>query len=426
MIYEFSFSNFRSYKSEATIDFTAKPINEFSDSLIYGDKETMLLPVCAIYGPNGGGKSSVLIALRTLRDYVTGPLIQMTFMRRKNEKLSDTSIESLKESVRSEAKEEFYYKWDDKGKEEPSKFSILFQYNYKKYRYELEVKGDNIVEENLYMEKIKSEGLEEDIYAVFERDEDGVYMCEELEGIDIENMNESLPLLSYIALFKDIDLIDDAMSFFLNIQFVNFDKPSQDRKIWVKSIEEDKKRILNVIQRMGIDISDLRVEYDDDGKIHEIYTRHQIEEDSFQELKLREESSGTRKIFSVIPMILRGIDDGRMFVLDELDAKLHPVLLRRIIELFTNSSINKAGAQMLFTSHDLTTMCKEVFRRDEIWFSAINGYNESVLYSLVDFKKENGSKPRNDENYNKQYLEGRYGADPYMKCIQDWEVFSCH
>ena len=76
----------------------------------------------------------------------------------------------------------------------------------------------------------------------------------------------------------------------------------------------------------------------------------------------------------------------------------------------------------MFTSHDLTTMSKDVFRRDEIWFSAINGYDESVLYSLVDFRKESGSKPRNDENYCKQYMEGRYGADPYFRKLVDWEV----
>jgi hypothetical protein len=137
-----------------------------------------------------------------------------------------------------------------------------------------------------------------------------------------------------------------------------------------------------------------------------------------------EESSGTRKMFSILPVLLKGIDKGTLFVIDELDAKLHPALLRAVIELFTDPSINKRGAQLLFTSHDMTTMSNEVFRRDEIWFSAINGFNESVLYSLVDFKKENGDKPRKDENYNKQYLEGRYGADPYMRRLQNWEVVS--
>ena len=239
-------------------------------------------------------------------------------------------------------------------------------------------------------------------------------------------MNEGLPLLSYISLFKDLEVIDDAIRFFLNLQIINFDKPSQDRRILVAAIEKDKRRILNVLQSMGIDICDIRIEYDNDGKVTEIFTRHTIADGKGRELKFREESSGTRKVFSIMPVILRGIDKGNFFIIDELDAKLHPLLLKRIIELFTDSETNPAGAQMLFTSHDLTTMSNEVFRRDEIWFSAINGYNESVLYSLVDFKKENGDKPRKDENYNKQYLEGRYGADPYMQILKNWEVVPCH
>ena len=96
--------------------------------------------------------------------------------------------------------------------------------------------------------------------------------------------------------------------------------------------------------------------------------------------------------------------------------------VEKIIELFTDREINSGTAQLLFTSHDLTTMSNDVLRRDEIWFSAINGYDESVLYSLVDFRKEGGNKPRNDENYSKQYMEGRYGADPYFKKLIDWEV----
>ena len=223
-------------------------------------------------------------------------------------------------------------------------------------------------------------------------------------------------------MFKNFTLIDDVIRFFMNTQVINFDAPRQDRTIMVKAIEKDKKRFLNVLISMGIDICDIRFEYDSEGKVLEVYTKHKLDGSvGGKELRFGEESSGTRKIFSVLPVILDAVDKGRLLVIDELDAKLHPVLLKRIIELFTNPQINKSGAQLIFTSHDLTTMSNKVFRRDEIWFSAINGYNESVLYSLVDFKKDSGDKPRNDENYTKQYLEGRYGADPYMKRMQNWE-----
>jgi len=418
MIFEFSFSNFRSYKGETTIDFTAKPINEFEDTLIKVDEEVNLLPVCAIYGPNGGGKSSVLMAIHSLRATVVGPLIQLAYMKNKNEQLAETSIKELQDGVVDKNSTSFFYKWDKEGEKKPTKYSILFQIEQYKYRYEISQFQETVMEENLYLET--EEGH---IETVFERDDEGIYLCETLEGTDILNLNKSLPLLSYIAMLKNVEIIDKAVQFFLQIRIINFDKPRQDRQFFVERINKDKERICNIIQCMGINICDIRVEKETDGSIKEIYTKHILNNGEYKELCLYEESSGTRKIISIIPVILDGIEQNCLFLIDELDAKLHPVLLRKIIELFTDKTINKGASQLLFTSHDLTTMCKEVFRRDEIWFSAINGYDESVLYSLVDFRKESGSKPRNDENYSKQYLEGRYGADPYMRKIKNWEVF---
>ena len=98
--------------------------------------------------------------------------------------------------------------------------------------------------------------------------------------------------------------------------------------------------------------------------------------------------------------------------------------LHKIIELFTNKEINKGAAQMLFTSHDLTTMSKDVFRRDEIWVSAINGYDESILYSLVGFRKEGGSKSRNDENYGKQYYHSNNKRKHYIEKLNEYIDYS--
>lgn len=109
-----------------------------------------------------------------------------------------------------------------------------------------------------------------------------------------------------------------------------------------------------------------------------------------------------------------------MLIADELDAKLHPKLLRFIIELFTNPLNNKLGAQLLITSHDMINMTPEVFRRDEIWFCALNANNASNLYSLIAFKEENGKPPRKDAIYGKRYLEGKYGVDPYIRKGLDW------
>lgn len=109
------------------------------------------------------------------------------------------------------------------------------------------------------------------------------------------------------------------------------------------------------------------------------------------------------------------ISRGRLVIIDEMDAKLHPKLLRYVISLFENTNVNKKGAQLLFTSHDMTTMKNTVFRRDEIWFAAENEKHESEIYSLYEIRRENNERVNNTAAYDKQYLEGRYSADPYVK-----------
>lgn len=423
MVYEFKFKNFRSYKSSAGIDFTAKPIGEFKESLIVQGKDDIeILPVCAIYGPNGGGKSSVLFALMALRNIVIEPLVQMAFMKGKNEKLASMSMEELQETIKSAPVREEYYKWDAKCAEEPTEFSVLFAEGDHKYRYELEILKGTVHKENLFYEDLESK----EVLSIFERDTEEIYLDESLQSVDIAQINESLPVLTYIAMFKNIEYIDEVVRFFLRMKIVDFDNPKQDRKILVSAIDRNKHQIINILRSMGIDICDINIEREDDGRVKNIFTKHLLENGEKKELNFEEESSGTRKIFSILPVILDALKKGDFMLIDELDAKLHPILLQRIIEMFTNPELNMKGAQLLFTSHDLTTMNNRIFRRDEIWFSAINAYDESVLYSLVDFRKESGDKPRNDENYNKQYLEGRYGADPYLHKIQSWEEIECH
>ncbi len=113
---------------------------------------------------------------------------------------------------------------------------------------------------------------------------------------------------------------------------------------------------------------------------------------------------------------------GTTLLIDELDAKLHPMLLQYVIRLFTDMSINKRGGQLIFTSHDLSTMNNDVFRRDEIWFVAKGRGQNSGLYSLVEFKNDKGESVRKDAKYDKQYLEGKYGADPYLKKILNYSI----
>ena len=151
----------------------------------------------------------------------------------------------------------------------------------------------------------------------------------------------------------------------------------------------------------------------------EVFTKHVVEEYE-AELNLFDESSGTKKLFGLLPFIAKSLLNGTTLVIDELDAKIHPVLLRYLIMTFSNMEKNKKGAQLIFTSHDLSTMNSDVFRRDEIWFVAKEKRQNSKLYFLVEFKNEKGEAVRKDAKFDKQYLEGKYGADPYLRKIIDW------
>ena len=127
-----------------------------------------------------------------------------------------------------------------------------------------------------------------------------------------------------------------------------------------------------------------------------------------------QESDGTKKLISALPVLLLALQEGRLVIIDELDAKLHPKLLRYVISLFKSKEINKYGAQILFTSHDMYTLKNTVFRRDEIWFAAETPSHESEIYSLHEIRGEDNDRIKNTAAYDKQYLEGRYGADPYL------------
>ena len=160
---------------------------------------------------------------------------------------------------------------------------------------------------------------------------------------------------------------------------------------------------------MDIDITDYR--YDEES--HQLLMQRHLGDHDY-ELPFADESDGTRKLIAALPGILLALREGRMVIIDELDAKLHPKLLRYVISLFKNKELNKYGAQLLFTSHDMYTLKNTVFRRDEIWFAAENAAHESEIYSLYEIRREDNDRVKNTAAYDKQYLEGRYGADPYL------------
>ena len=195
----------------------------------------------------------------------------------------------------------------------------------------------------------------------------------------------------------------------------NYANPVVDSTVMISKNDDVKRRIVQALNDMGIDLTGYR--FDENEK--QLYTQRTVNGKSY-ELRFMDESDGTQKLIAVLPVLLMALREGRLVIIDELDAKLHPKLLRYVIAMFKNPKINQNGAQLIFTSHDLSTMNSEVFRRDEIWFVAKGNRQNSKLYSLVEFKNKKGESVRKDAKFDKQYLEGKYGADPYLRKIIDW------
>lgn len=416
MINQFSFENFKSFKDEVTLDFIAESLTEHKEHLIEtncGDDK--LLPVVVIYGPNGGGKSTVLEALTYLASIVLNKVIALKVLPNEDEESND--INKIKKILSSMELKDKYHKFCSTCRNEPIKFDILFEPKKDvEFRYQLNVLHNEIVEENLYMKTCSKNSTQ----IIFERNINDFYLGELLEGVTIEKVKNSMPILSHIAINYDIPVIDIVVRWFFDMQFLDYDNPRLDKRFIFPKDRKKQKVLFDMLKEMDINVMDIRVEKDSEGNIIEVYTKHLLSNDKTVEIPFTDESSGTRKLFSFLPQLIECLDKGGVLIADEMDAKLHPKLIRYTLELFTSPKSNKKGAQLILTSHDMYTLSSEILRRDEIWFCALNIDNASILYSLSTFKKENGEKPRNDEKYSKQYLEGRYGADPYLRRILDW------
>lgn len=392
MLCQFSFKNFKSYKETTTFDFQATSVPEFSDSLIVSEKGDALLPVGVAYGPNGGGKTNLLSALSCLISTVVKPVYELEKTRAKI---------IIQQSVNAAP-----FLFDETSGEMPTEFEVFFRQGKNEYRYNLSVYNEEVIEESLYWKAIggKRPGM------VFEREKTEIILGASIKKAGINrSVNPKMPYLSFLAINYDIPVIAEVQEWFESCIVRNYANPVADRQLMFLNDEVYRRRIIQALNDVDIDMSGWRY---DEGN-NELYTQRMIN-GKLYELKFSDESDGTKKMIAALPVILLAIQEGRLLIIDELDAKLHPKLLRYVISLFKNTKVNKKGAQLLFTSHDMTTMKNTVFRRDEIWFAAENRNHESEIYSLYEIRREDNERVNSTAAYNKQYMEGRYGADPYL------------
>ncbi|MDR3053005.1 MAG: AAA family ATPase [Coriobacteriales bacterium] len=396
MLSQFIFENFKCYRDETILDMKPAQLDEHTDSLIVGAGDKRFLPVSVIYGPNGGGKSTVLQAFEYLCRTVVWPYF---LMRLKGGRLQSSTCAP--------------YAFDPISKDSPTTFSAYFEADGYTYRYILSLKDGDVVEEYLHR-RLPGRGAEA---TLFERAGSTITLGASLKSKRIStDIDAKMPFFSYLAINHNVESVDAAFDWFMHCSFLDYSRSAIEYRFTEMEGSKEKDRVIELLNNMDIDISNFRFERKDEDRIAGIYLSHKIDGKEY-ELELSEESNGTRKLLGLIPIILETLEDGRVLVSDELDAKLHPKLFKYLISLFTNSSTNPKGAQLLLTSHDTSTLKSSVFRRDEIWFAAKTEEGPSVLYSLADIKDIDNQRIRTQNAYDKQYLEGRYGADPYLKLM---------
>ena len=414
MLLQFCFSNYRSFEGEGILDMRASGSNE-SSSHVRNNLNERVLPVTAIYGANASGKSSVFEAFQFMALCV---LESLSFSDDDKKNPYKLKVDSFKFSESREKPSEFEINYiDKKGKKE-----LYYNYGFK-------IDNSGILEEYLASNTKTGVKRNEDYTYIFKRERNQkLYLDSSIEKFR-ENLEISLKektLLVSLGAKLNIDEFIRVRTWFINTEVINFSNSLYGaflENILPNNIiesEEVRKNLVSFINSFDDSIIDIEVEKisaidENDKDNYRVFTIHKSDKGtSTARISMNEESSGTKKMFSLYQTLLDVLEKGGVFFADELDIKLHPLLMRNILLTFTDKEKNSNNAQLIFTTHNTIYMDMDLLRRDEIWFvEKDNGV--SNLYSLDDITNEKGEKVRKDSNYEKHYLLGNYGAIPNLK-----------
>lgn len=412
MLIQFSFKNFKSFRDDTILDFSATKITEHSDRVISIGYEK-LLPTAAIFGANASGKSNVIEAFRYMVTYVMESFSyggDPADKKGKNKKIKYTPF--LFEAASRDAE---------------SSFEVYFmdteEHKFKSYNYGFTLNRDGIIEEWL---NSKAKTARE-YKRIFYRNGDEL----DLSGLPVKSrelieisLDRDALIVSLGAKLKIMKL-KSIRDWFYNMNFANFGNPFED--VFLSSLIPERFAEDQVVQDkvvayfssfdpsiIGFHAEVIKGE-DENHRHVKIDAVHRMVNGGTASIPLEEESDGTLKMFALYPALQDTLENGGVLFIDELNARLHPLLVRSFLITFLNPEINLNHAQLVFTTHDSWQLSNNLLRRDEIWFTEKDGNGVSVLYSLADFVDEDGIKIRKDESYEKNYLLGKYGAIPTLK-----------
>lgn len=325
--------------------------------------------------------------------------------------------------------------FDANSKDAESSFEVYFvsseENGAKSYNYGFTVNSTGVKEEWLNYKSKTSRG---DYKRIFYRNGSNL----DLSGIALksqENLKVALEketlivsLGSKLKIAK-LKLIRD---WFINNELADFGRPFEnyflseqlpDDFVENKKVQDKVVSYFSAFDSSIIGFEVEPIESDDDKKSSKVRidTIHKmIDSEETATIPLKLESAGTLKMFALYPLLQAVLETGGVLFVDELNARLHPLLVRTFVITFLNQKTNPNHAQLVFTSHDSWQLNSNILRRDEVWFSEKASNGVSTLYSLADFVDEDGTKIRKDENYEKNYLLGKYGAIPTM---QNFDLF---
>jgi uncharacterized protein len=421
MLLQFTVGNFKSFKDKVTLSLQATTDDWREDDNIacVASPDLRLVKAAAIYGPNAGGKSNLIQAMAQFRRFI---------------------LDSSKDTQKGEPIPVTPFRLHSATEEAPTFFEALFLRDEIRYRYGFEATKEAVVSEWLYKQ---GESIRET--CLFTREIDSIVpgdMFKEGKGLEERTRSNAL-FLSVVAQFNGniageimhcvnefrvITGLDDSSYLPFTMKLLS-DKEYQasirelvrqadvgiEDLIRVDIEKEQFSEILSKNRDIRQAVRDLLVQDASDVSI--VRTLHQRFDSNDRdagavEFDLKtEESAGTQQFFALAGPFLRTLREGSVLVVDELDARLHPLLTKQLVGLF-NSSANRK-AQLIFATHDQGLLDRKQIRRDQIWFVEKGAMGESNLFCLDEIRGV-----RKDANFEKEYLLGQFGGVPHIGDLQ--------
>lgn len=416
MLVEFTVGNFLSFKEKKTLSLKATSVTEYKGSTFSVGSDRVLKSV-VLYGANSSGKSNLIRAMSIMK------LLVMTSVEKSS--ISKNKVIPFLLSTETE--------------KEPSFFEVVFLIGKTRYRYGFELNAVSVHGEWLFEMKGKKE------VPLFIREKDGIGITKKFnEGEGLESKTRDNALFLAVADQFNGVVSGRIMKWFNDLVTISGLRHENYQDVTYSLLKEEtsKKKLLDFFKNLDLGFDEMRFKKDKLRNslisldlsenvvaeaaadyfskstirietIHKKFDEHgeRIGNVSFD---LRErESSGTNKVIDISGPIFDVLLTGGILVVDELDAKLHPLMTAAITNLFNSAEYNVHNAQLIFATHDTNLLSYGRFRRDQIYFLEKDKFEATDLYSLVEYE-EDGVKIRKDRSFEKDYIAGRYGAIPFI------------